>query len=96
MADGDNKTTLEEIKERIALLDTEVALNKELLTTTERRAEEHKNEITRIRASIQAEKDRVALMEKQGELTEAQAKTHQKALENFQKELTLQEKNKEL
>ena len=76
MAEGDNtappsnKSTLEEIKERLALLDTEIALNKELLTTTERRSEEEKNELTRIQANIQAEKDRLALAAKKGELSE--------------------------
>jgi hypothetical protein len=99
MAEGDNTAppnkqyTLEQIKERLALLDTQVALNKELLTTTESRSEESKNELTRIQANIQAEKDRLALASKNGEITETQLKTHNKTLETFQKELNLQEKS---
>ena len=93
MANGDNKFTIEEMKERLALLDTEVSLSKELLTSTERSAELKKNAIAQAQASIQAENSRIAAMEKQGELTEAQVKTHQRALGDLQKELNLQEKN---
>jgi len=89
----DNKSTIEDIKARIALLDTEVALNKELLTTAERRSEESKNELTLIRANIQAEKDRLVLAAKKGEITEEQRKTHQATLDVYQQELSLQEKS---
>ena len=93
MANGDDKFTIEEMKERLALLDTEVSLSKELLTSTERSTELKKNAVAAAQANIQAEKDRVALLREQGELTEAQAKTHQEALNDFTKELLLQEKH---
>ena len=97
MANGDdsNKYTIDQIKERLALLDTEVSLNKELLTTTERRAEESKNEITRIESLIAAEKERLAIAEKKGQLSKEELETHQEILGELEKELKAQKKIQE-